>query len=391
MPSSSSCRRYSDRPCAEVRPASAPTTRWQPPPVLQARTARTAPEDSDSPIRRISLELSRVCNLRCTYCYAGASSSHRDGLTDDEIRQIIDEAVQCGARAVSIVAGGESLLRPSLLVDDESCIDYANGRGCYCYVYTNCTLIDERAARWLFERDVSVVGKLNSLRHDVQDDLAGVQGASTRIRRGIDALLEAGFGGTSPFRMALETIICRQNYDEMPALWRWMRQRSIVPEVEIPTLHGRAADHRNELYFDEKEAPDKYRVLFEELLSIDRAEFGFDWIPHPPFPAGSCSLYHNNCYINERGGVQPCAGVDRELGVMRVGDRRASGQPLSTIVNGPEFVRLRRIDKELQGACKGCELLELCYGCRAAAWHKTGDIFAEDPVCWRNPHRTPCP
>jgi len=156
-------------------------------------------------------------------------------------------------------------------------------------------------------------------------------------------------------------------------------------------LHGRAADHRNELYFDEKEAPDKYRVLFEELLSIDRAEFGFDWIPHPPFPAGSCSLYHNNCYINERGGVQPCAGVDRELGVMRVGDRRASGQPLSTIVNGPEFVRLRRIDKELQGACKGCELLELCYGCRAAAWHKTGDIFAEDPVCWRNLHRTPCP
>lgn len=368
---------------SEPSPAAEARSRWRPPPSLQARTSRTRAEDPSSPVRRISLELSRVCNLRCTYCYAGASSERRGGLTDDEVRAIIDEAVACGARAISIVAGGESLLRPSLLRDGESPIDYANERGCYTYVYTNCTLMEVRGARWLFARDVSVVGKLNSLRAAVQDDLAGVSGASGRIRRGIDALLDAGFGGSAPHRFALETIICRQNYDEMPELWRWMRRRGIVPEVEIPTLHGRAADNRHALYFGEEEAPDKYRALFEELLSIDRAEFGFDWVPHPPFPASSCRLYDTNCYVNDRGGVQPCAGVEWEAGVLRVGPRKHEGKPLEEILAHPQFARIRHVNDFLQGACKDCDLGHTCYGCRAAAWHKTGDIFAEDPVCWR--------
>lgn len=356
---------------------------WRPPPQLQTRTARTAPPVPQAPLQRISLELSRTCNLRCTYCYSGAGPEVRGGLDDDEIRAIIDEAVEAGARLISIVGGGESLLRPSLLVDGESCIDYANAHGCYCCVYTNGTLIDAHAARWLRSRDVNVVGKLNSLRAPVQDTLAGTPGASARIVRGIDMLLDAGFGDDATPRMALETVICRANYDELPELWRWMRARGIVPEVEIPTMHGRASSNRASLYFDPHEAPAKYGALFEELLAIDRHEFGFDWTPHPPFAAGSCRLYYSNCYVNDRGGVQPCAGVDQEYGVLRVGPRRQQGRPLRDIVVSEDFRRFREIHDHLHGACRSCELRRECYGCRAAAWHKTGDLFAEDPVCWR--------
>ncbi len=356
---------------------------WKPPPTLQVRTDRTRAESPSSPLQRISLELSRQCNLRCIYCYSEATSHPRVGLSDDEVRAVIDEAVDLGACLISVVGGGESLLRPSILVDGASCIDYANGRGCYCCVYTNCTLVDKTAARWLMQRDVTVVGKLNSLRPDVQDSLAGASGASTRIRRGIDALLDAGFGGRNPPRLALETVICPANYDEMPALWRWMRQRGIVPEVEIPTMHGRAAEHSSVLGFDERRASAKYRDLFEELLAIDRQEFGFDWVPHPPFPAGSCRLYYSNCYINDMGGVQACAGVDHQFGQLRVGPKAHEGRPLAQIVGAAEFRKLRHVHEHLHGACEGCDLLETCYGCRAAAWHKSGDLFAEDPVCWR--------
>jgi radical SAM protein with 4Fe4S-binding SPASM domain len=305
------------------------------------------------------------------------------GLTDEEVRQVIDEAVELGASVISIVGGGESLLRRTLLLDGESCIDHAGERGCYCYLYTNCTLIDDAAARWLARRDVTVVGKLNSLRDAVQDELVGVPGSSRKIRRGIDALLQAGLARQG--RLGLETVICRDNYAELPEMWRWMRRREIVPEVEIPTLHGRARKNRAALYFDEEEASAKYRALFEELLAIDRAEFGFDWTPHPPFVAGSCRLYYGNCYINDRGGVQPCAGVEQEYGVLRVGERKARGQPLGAIVGSAAFAKLRRVHEHVTGACEGCDLTESCYGCRAAAWNKTGDVFAEDPVCWRKP------
>ncbi len=357
--------------------------KWQPPPTLKSRSERTRPEDRAAPIKRISLELARRCNLRCIYCYASATSQQREGLSDDEVRAVIDEAIDCGACAISIVGGGESLLRPSILIDGESCLDYANARGCYTYVYTNCTLVDDAAARWLQRRDVTVVGKLNSLRHQVQDELAGVAGSAAKIQRGIDALLRAGLADEQPSRLGMETVICRANYEELPELWRWMRQRRIVPEVESPTLHGRAADNHDALYFDEDEAPNKYRALFDELLTIDRAEFGYDWIPHPPFAAGACRLYYSNCYINDRGGVQPCAGVDEEYGILRVGPRREAGRSLAEIVQSEAFAKLRRVHEHLCGACASCDLLDTCYGCRAAAWNKTGDLFAEDPVCWR--------
>lgn len=367
----------------ETQSLEARPVRFAPPPELVSRTERTRPLDPGTPLKRISLELSRQCNLRCVYCYTSATGAPRTGLTDPEIRAIIDEAVACGARAVSIVAGGESLLRHSILVDDDSCIDYANKQGCYTYLYTNCTLVDASAAEWLKTRDVSVIGKFNSLRDDVQDALAGIAGSARRIKRGVDALLNVGLADAKAPRFALETVICRQNYDEMPEMWRWMRSRSIIPEVELPTMHGRAAENQDSLYFNEDEASEKYRVLFEELLAIDRSEFGYTWVPHPPFAAGSCQLYYSNCYINDRGGVQPCAGVTREYGLLRVGSNGDVGQPLSEIVTSAEFLKLRRINELITGACLTCDQRETCYGCRAAAWHKTGDVFAEDPICWR--------
>jgi radical SAM protein with 4Fe4S-binding SPASM domain len=353
------------------------------PPSLETRTKRTRPEERDSPIKRISLELARTCNLICLYCYSKATPARRTGLTDEEVRRVIEEAVSAGARLVSIVGGGEPLLRPTLLKDGESCIDFANRLGSYCCLYTNCTLIDDNAARWLGSRDVTVVGKLNSLREDVQDLLTGVGGSARRMRRGVDALIRAGLASVDRPRFALQSVICRQNYHEIPEIWRWIRQHDIVPEIEIPTLHGRAGDNRSSLYFSDAEAPHKYREVFEELLRIDRSEFGYDWVPHPPFPGSSCRLYYSNCYVNDAGGVQPCAGVDRELGWLRVGARSQMGQPLVDVLRSAAFVQLRSIHQHLRGRCRTCEILDQCYGCRAAAWHQTGDIFAEDPVCWR--------
>jgi len=33
--------------------------------------------------------------------------------------------------------------------------------------------------------------------------------------------------------------------------------------------------------------------------------------------------------------------------------------------------------------CKNCELLRFCRGCPAVGWALTGDMFAEDPQCWK--------
>jgi MoaA/NifB/PqqE/SkfB family radical SAM enzyme len=98
------------------------------------------------------------------------------------------------------------------------------------------------------------VVKFNSFDPALQDRLAGHCGAARIIREALDRLGRAGY--PAPERvLAVSTIICRQNYDELPDLWRWARDRAIAPYVEIitpqanacqnPWLHVPPADLRN--------------------------------------------------------------------------------------------------------------------------------------------------
>jgi len=355
------------------------------PPALASGAASAGVRGSAGLLSRISLETSRDCNLRCIYCYARSGRSRTGGLSDADIRHVIREAVALGMQKVFVVGGGEPLLRPSMTSRGESPIEFANSLGCYCCLYTNAVAVDGRVAQWLADREVSVVAKLNSLRANVQDRLAGVPGSAKRIMEGIEALIAAGLNKSSPSRLGLQTVVCRQNYDEIPRLWHWMRQRNIIPEVEIPKPQGRARENKELLSFPDSEAPGKYKDLFEELLRIDRIYYRYDWIPHPPFAAISCDLCLTGCYVNEDGGVQLCAGVEHEYGYLRVGRHGAKGATLREILQGKEFHRVRDLRQHLTQSCKGCQLLDVCYGCRGVAWNITGDVFGPDPTCWLRP------
>ncbi len=43
--------------------------------------------------------------------------------------------------------------------------------------------------------------------------------------------------------------------------------------------------------------------------------------------------------------------------------------------------KFRKVEKRKK--CKNCELLRFCRGCPAIGWALTGDMFAEDPQCWK--------
>jgi MoaA/NifB/PqqE/SkfB family radical SAM enzyme len=353
------------------------------PPVLAF--GQSASVNGSHQLQRISLELSRRCNLGCVYCYASSGGSEwPSGLSPEEARMICNEAVALGAKRVVIVGGGEPLMHSCLdRLRSDNLVDYLAERGVLVTLFSNLMLLDDGYVDWLRDRPVSIIGKLNSLRPKIQDYLAGRKGAALRMRRSIDLLLSAGYAASSPSRLALETVICKHNYKELPEMWRWMRERNIVPFVEIATVQGRARIHRDWLCWNDEEAADTYRALFEELLRIDETEFGYTWIPHPPHAARSCDLYHTNCYVNAWGGVQPCAGVDQEYGYLRVGKHMNSGQALATILESVAFRRFRQIEKHIGAPCRYCDLLGQCYGCRGNCWNTCGSIYAGDATCWR--------
>ncbi len=314
----------------------------------------------------IELEFTRRCNLRCTYCYSGAGEAVEDELSIGEMESVIAQARALGARKLILLGGGEPLVYSGL----RRVIEYADSIGLQQILFTNGTLIDKDIAEFLAAHRVLVVVKRNSLRQSVQDELAGVDGTFDRIERGLAILQGAGFSGTI-LPLGIQTVICRQNIDEIPAIWAWARERNIIPYVEILTLQGRAKDNMN-LSVRASDA----KSLFETLESIDRSRFNISWEGRPTIAAFSCKRHLYSCLVNAQGNVQPCTGVDLAVGNVREAALR------DILAKSPVIRKLRNVYQHLQGPCGECDYNGECYGCRGNAYQITGDYLASDPTCW---------
>jgi len=314
----------------------------------------------------LELELSRACNLRCIYCYASSGIPLPNELTLEEIFSVVDQAVQLGAKKIIILGGGEPLLFPGLF----QVIDYITVKNVRVDLFTNATLIDKEKAEALYDRDVAVSMKLNSRIPEVQDYLCGRKGAQAEIEKGLQALLAAGYPNNN-HTLGIETIICRQNYDEIPDIWRWARTNNIVPYIEIMTSQGRASQNGAL----EVSGQDIKR-LFDKLANIDEDEFGHKWTPLPPLAASHCARHEYSCTVTAIGEIYPCPGVDVTSGNIRE-------KSLKEILSQSPVIRdLRNIRQTIKGNCALCEHKQLCYGCRGHTYQVTGDYLAEDPLCW---------
>lgn len=314
----------------------------------------------------MELELSRACNLRCVYCYADSGVPLANELTLQEIFSAIDQAVALGARKIIVLGGGE----PTLYKDLFPVIDYILAKNVNVDMFTNGMLIDQKKARDLYNRNVSIVIKMNSKKPDIQDMLAGHPGAFTAIQKGLRALRDAGYPDEN-HTLGIETIICNQNYDELADLWIWARQRQIIPYIEMMTLQGRATDHP-----DLEVSIQKVKSLFEKLAVIDEQQFNSHWTPHPPLAASQCARHEYSCTVTANGDVQPCPGVSVSAGNIRE-------QSLTDILQKSKPIQeLRNIRKTIKGRCGECQFGDYCYGCRGHAYQVTGDYLAEDPLCW---------
>ena len=314
----------------------------------------------------MELELSRACNLQCIYCYASSGSPLQNELTFEEIVRAVDQAAELGVQKIIILGGGEPLLYNDLF----KVIDYILAKDIKVDLFTNGMLLTPEKAKSLYDRNVSVVIKMNSRNPIIQDRLAGKQGAYEAINKGLQCLLDAGYP-SDDHTLGIETIICGHNYDELPSLWRWARKQDIIPYIEMMTLQGRATEH------PELEVPiDRVKQLFEELSRIDLAEFDNRWYPHPPLAASQCARHEYSCTITSTGDVQPCPGVSVAAGNIR-------DNALADIIrNSTTIQELRNIRQNIKGRCSQCDLGDYCYGCRGHAYQVTGDYLAEDPMCW---------
>lgn len=313
----------------------------------------------------IDLELTKRCNLRCVYCYADGGAPNKNELSLDEIYRVIDEAKALGAKKVTFT-GGEPLTHKHFF----DIAEYAKKAGLQTSLYSNGTLIDPKVAEKLAEIGAIPCIKLDAIEKDIQDTLAGGSGAFEGIMRGIENLLKVGYG--TKYQMNINTVICRDNIENLPQVLKWARKKNIQPSFLRLGPKGRAKGSNLGV------ATSELKYLFEKLSKIDTA-FDENWEPVTPFCGRGCNKHYISCYISSQGDVQPCTGVDIHAGNIRE-------ERLESILASSEVFKIaRNMEKHIKGACSSCERLGRCYGCRGLAYYMTGDFTGADPLCWNNP------
>ena len=345
----------------------------------------------------ISWNLTYRCNLACEHCYLDAGGAPRVGtenfadrseLGTEECFRVIDEIAAFAPECLTILTGGEPLLRRDIL----EIVRRAAERGLWVVVGTNGVSITENVARRLAgagARGLSL--SLDALDPDRHDRFRKVRGAWRNTVEGAEILNRTGL----PF--IVQTTAGSHNLGELEAIADFAHDRLGAKVWNlyflVPTGRGQFVSDITPAQYDEVLAS-LYRIQrkYDRRMLVNAK-----CAPHfiktvlenagaerdPVFRtysggAGGCPAGTHYMGIRPNGDVTPCPYLPVFAGTLR----SASLRDLWT--DSELFSDIRR-RSSLGGRCGACEMNAHCGGCRARAYGMTGDLMAEDPLCTHIP------
>jgi radical SAM protein with 4Fe4S-binding SPASM domain len=361
----------------------------------------------------VSWNLTYRCNLACEHCYLDAGGAplvgsdnfaDRSELGTDECFRVIDEIAAFAPECLTILTGGEPLLRRDIL----EIVRRASERGLWVVVGTNGVSITENLARRLSDagaRGLSL--SLDALDPDCHDRFRKVRGAWRNTVEGAEILNRTGL----PF--IIQTTAGSHNLGELDAIADFAHDRLAARVWNlyflVPTGRGQFVSDITPAQYDEvlaslyriqrkydrkmlvnaKCAPHYIKTVLENaggsdanLTDAERAGAP-SWAGLPRIRtysdgAGGCPAGTHYMGIRPNGDVTPCPYLPVFAGTLR-------NSSLSDLWTSSELFTDIRRRTSLGGRCGECEMNGHCGGCRARAYGTTGDLMAEDPLCTHTP------
>jgi len=194
-------------------------------------TTTVNPAAAITGIHSVELEITGVCQLRCTHCCTDSSPQAPAGtMTVDDWRTVIDDIQELGIPMVQFI-GGEPTLNPHL----PHLVDHALTRGLTCEVYTN--LVHIRPSLWnVFERQgVCLATSYYSDAPAQHEAITRGRGSHARTRANLIEALRRGI----PTRVGIVEVLENQRVAEAEAELRRLGISSI--RIDRTRRIGRAA------------------------------------------------------------------------------------------------------------------------------------------------------
>jgi radical SAM protein with 4Fe4S-binding SPASM domain len=318
--------------------------------------------------------ITNYCNLRCRHCYQDnfTNADDLDNATLKDLLRKITTAVK--DRAVYInITGGEPFLRGDLF-DILRVMEKINNIREY-NIITNVLPLDRDKIR---ESESLVKLKqfkisLECSDSELNDAIRG-RGSFKKIMANYELLR-----GFSNKQKVLMFTLGGYNYLKVSEMLEFARKHgadAVILERFVPM--GRGAGLRDG-YLKSGEWREVINALIgfcdlailpNDLLAYKA--FYVDLKDHREAEGALCNLGDQSMALMPNGDVYPCRRLPVKIAVK---------DDFGDILIRLQLLR-ESLEKDVQGKCGSCPV-EDCYGCRAIAYAETGNLYAEDPQCFR--------
>ena len=316
-----------------------------------------------SPLR-ISLNITRKCNLSCRGCFVDAGNPDPNELTTKELFNLIDQMKDAGTFSL-VIGGGEPLTRDDLF----QVIKYARENFIAVSIVTNGLLINKEIAKKLNKMDLAKI----SVSIDGLEKNHNYNRGEGTFKKTIDKIkILRKYCQTAI--LAMRVSINSLNINEYKELIKLAEELSLDLIRFTPILLlGRAKENQDLLISQEE-----YFRFLKNIQNI-KTKIKLDlpgkeerkWFA-PPNEFG-CHCGKEVCWITQSGDIYPCIFFGDNYVVGNIRNERF----LDIWVKSKDRVELSGNE-----ICNNCSNFKKCRGgCRARALSKYKDINAVDPFC----------
>ncbi len=255
---------------------------------------------------RVSLQITKYCNLKCPYCYAHNNDPQVRERTTEEIYGLLDELYAHGTRWIAVF-GGEPLLRK----DIGAIITYAHRKGMYIELATN---------GWFVKDHLPTLKKVDHLSISIDGDKATCDitrgpGTYEKIMEAVELLNNHAI----KFRLhAVLTRFSKNSFEHMLELSRRFnvpvnfsepgvsddKRHLLLPEEEVIAFYKKVQEYKNKGYnissplialqfIDTWPLTGKRTILESDPEDIKKQSY-------------RCYMRHRHCHIDVDGSFYAC-------------------------------------------------------------------------------------
>jgi radical SAM protein with 4Fe4S-binding SPASM domain len=320
------------------------------------------------------IEVTTKCQCLCLGCYmVRREALNKNQMSYERAILILDLCKDFIGKELETmdILGGEPLLWPFL----KDYITNLIARGITPWIFTNMLSIKPELAKWLFEREIHITGKLNINPEDSSqiETQAKMLGRNLFMAKKLISSIKIfqSVGYKSPL-FRLQNLIRKENISLVPGYYDWCFKNNIGTDLE---LMG-SGEPIDEKYWEVAPTPKQIAQMIPEVQEI-RKKYNLKpakvLMPHV---FGSCPFYDKGLYFVVDGNIRSCSNSTVILSNIE------EPNSISKAWNSPLLCKRRELCKEKVGEpCHSCEIWDECRGgCRATS-EGMGNAFAGYPLC----------